>query len=135
MKPIRNITLANLLLAKRLELGLTQKEVAEKAGIRFHNFYGRMEREGFIPKQRHKIIQLAEVLKLDPSVLINESINTKSEIVSQIGTLKFIEPILTTLLPGISSEDIVFVLGIQKLFSKPLPRELIEGLIHHRKQN
>ena len=60
MKPIRNAALAHLLISRRLELGLTQKEVAEKAGIKFFNFYGRMEREGFIPRQRHKIIKLAD---------------------------------------------------------------------------
>lgn len=129
MKPIRNAALAHLLISRRLELGLTQKEVAEKAGIKFFNFYGRMEREGFIPRQRHKIIKLADALKIDASVLIN----TTDPIASQIDAVKFLEPILTSLLPGKSLEDINFILTVQKLFSKPLPIELIGELLKYRK--
>jgi transcriptional regulator with XRE-family HTH domain len=129
MKPVRNAALAHLLISRRLELGLTQKEVAEKAGIKFFNFYGRMEREGFIPRQRHKIIKLADALKIDASVLIN----TTDPIASQIDAVKFLEPILASLLPGKSLEDINFILTVQKLFLKPLPPELIEELLKYRK--
>ena len=88
-----------------------------------------MEREGFIPRQRHKIIKLADALKIDASVLIN----TTDPIASQIDAVKFLEPILTSLLPGKSLEDINFILTVQKLFSKPLPIELIGELLKYRK--
>jgi len=128
MKPVRNAALAHLLIARRLELGLTQKELAERAGIRFHNFYGRMEREGFIPKQRAKIIKLADALQISP----NDLISIQNPPTSQIEAIKFLTPVLNSLLPGRSSEDIDFILTILRHFQKPLPPQLIDELLKYR---
>lgn len=127
MKPIRNPQLAFFLLSRRLELGLTQKEVAEKADICFCGFYGRMEREGFLPKQRHKKIKLANALGVKSEALIALEGATNKE----IAAIRFLEPLLSSVLAGKSVDDLVFISTIQQHFTKPLPPDLTNEILKH----
>lgn len=63
--------IAKLLKARRLELGLDQKDIAKKLGYTSPQFISNWERGMSTPPAK-KIKRLAQILELDPEIIYEE---------------------------------------------------------------